>query len=55
MKLQDPMLNVALTETECKFLMNVLLDWDQSQKNQTETEKKMWEHLITQLDPYLQK
>jgi hypothetical protein len=55
MKLNDSVTSVALTETECQFLVNILLDWDQSQKSQTKTERKMWEHLITILDPYLQK
>lgn len=55
MKLQDAIKTVVLTETECKFLVNVLLDWDQSQKSQTKVEKQMWEHLISTLDPYLQK
>lgn len=55
MKLKDPITAVELSEKECQFLVNVLLDWDQSQKNQTKTEKQMWEHLITVLDPYLQK
>jgi len=53
MKLKEPNTNVSLTETECKFLVNVLLDWDQSQKNQTKPEKQLWERLISALDPYL--
>jgi hypothetical protein len=55
MKLKDSTMNVSLTEQECKFLVNVLLDWDQSQKNQSKMEKQMWEHLISIFDPYLQK
>jgi hypothetical protein len=55
MKLKESMTNVELSEKECKFLVNVLLDWDQSQRNQTKTERQMWEHLISVLDPYLQK
>jgi hypothetical protein len=55
MKLKDSTINVALTEQECKFLVNVLLDWEQSAKQQTKQEKQMWEHLLTLVDPYLQK
>jgi hypothetical protein len=55
MKLKDSTTDVALTDAERKFLVNVLLDWDQSQKNQTKTERQLWEHLIAQLDTYLQK
>lgn len=53
MKLKDPTTNIVLTEKECNFLVSVLLDWDHSQKNQTKTEKQMWERLIAVLDPYL--
>lgn len=53
MKLKNAVSAPSLTETECKFLVNVLLDWDQSQKTQTKTERKLWEKLIRTFDPYL--
>jgi hypothetical protein len=55
MKLQASMTQIELSPEECKFLTNVLLDWDQTVKQPTKQEKKMWEHLITLVDPYLQK
>jgi len=42
-----------LTDSERKFLVNVLLDWDQNTKQPTSKERKMWEHIISVIDPYL--
>lgn len=53
MKVKDTVTSVDLTENECKFLVNVLLDWDQTQKNQTKYEKTLWRHVIRSLDPYV--
>jgi hypothetical protein len=55
MKLQAPNIEIQLSAEECKFLTNVLLDWDQTVKQPTKQEKQMWEHLLTLVDPYLQK
>lgn len=49
------MTQLELSVEECKFLTNVLLDWDQTVKQPTKQEKQMWEHLIKLVDPYLQK
>ena len=53
MKVKDAVTSVDLTENECKFLVNVLLDWDQTQKNQTKHEKTLWRHVIRSLVPYI--
>jgi len=53
MKVKDAVTSIDLTENECKFLVNVLLDWDQTQKNQTKYEKTLWRHVIRSLDPYI--
>lgn len=55
MKLKDQTQNITLTESECNFLVNVLLDWENAQKNMSKQERQMWESLLTQIDPYLQK
>jgi hypothetical protein len=55
MKLKEMTNQVTLTESESKFLINVLLDWEQSQKNMSKTEKQTWSHLLSVIDPYLQK
>ena len=49
------MTQIELSPEECKFLVNVLLDWDQSVKQSTKQEKQMWENLLRMVDPYLQK
>lgn len=49
------MTQIELSTEECKFLTNVLLDWDQTVKQPTKQEKQMWEHLLMLVDPYLQK
>ncbi len=46
---------IELSTSECKFLVNVLLDWEQTTKQTSKQEKQMWEHLLTVFDPYLQK
>jgi hypothetical protein len=55
MKTKQPSIQVDLSEQECKFLVNVLLDWEQTVKQPTKNEKQMWEHLLRLVDPYLQK
>lgn len=45
---------IKINENESKFLVNVLLDWEKFQTNISDKEKRMWEKLLTVIDPYLQ-
>jgi len=44
-----------LTVAEREFLVNVLLDWDKNTKQPTSKERKMWNNIISIIDPYTAK